>query len=119
MEVERDYLERGGTGRGTYWRLRSAIFERIVNRSAERSRRIDWETAKARVLSALKQRSANKEAGLTNAEIRQITLLDRGQVKRLMAELRDESMVTMIGEGRNTRWEFHPKADIIGSSNGK
>jgi ATP-dependent DNA helicase RecG len=119
MEVERDYLERGGTGRGTYWRLRSAIFERIVNRSAERSRRIDWETAKARVLSVLKQRSANKEAGLTNAEIRQITLLDRGQVKRLMAELRDESLVTMIGEGRNTRWEFHPKADNIGASNGK
>ncbi len=106
MEIERDYLERGGAGRGTYWRLRSALYERIVNRMAERSRRIDWEAAKTRVLSVLKQRSANKEPGLTNAEIRQLTYLDRRQVKRLMTELREEGHVAVVGEGRYSRWIY-------------
>jgi ATP-dependent DNA helicase RecG len=106
MEVERNYLERGGTGRGTYWRIQSALYQKIVNRLSERTRRIDWEAAKTRVLSVLKQRAVNKEPGLTNAEIRQITLLNRDQVKRLMAELRNESQVAIIGEGRNTCWVF-------------
>jgi hypothetical protein len=42
-----------------------------------RDRRIDWEAAKTRVLSVLKLRSERKEAGLSNAEIRKITHLDR------------------------------------------
>lgn len=106
MEVERNYLERGGSGRGTYWRLRSSLFERLASHTTERSRRIDWETAKTRVLSVLKQRAANREAGLANAEIRQITLLDRGQVKRLMAELREEGLVILQGNGRFARWTY-------------
>jgi len=98
MEVERGYLERGGTGRGTYWRLRAALYQKVVSQTTEHSRRIDWETAKTRVLSVLKQRATNSEAGLTNAEIRQITLLDRGQVKRMMAELREEGQVALQGD---------------------
>jgi ATP-dependent DNA helicase RecG len=108
MEVEREYLERGGTGRGTYWRLCSNVYEKIASGKAERSRRIDWEAAKTRVLSVLRQRSVNDEPGLTNTEIRQITLLDRDQVKRLMAELRKENQVTVSKQGRNARWIYLP-----------
>ncbi len=118
MEVERNYLERGGTGRGTYWRLRSSLYEMFVNREVERSRRIDWETAKTRVLSVLKQRAANQETGLTNAEIRQITLLDRGQVKRLMAELRNDDQVSLSGEGRTTRWIYRSRKGENGIASG-
>lgn len=106
MEVEREYLERGGTGRGTYWRLRATLYDRIVNRIPDRSRRIDWEAAKTRVLSVLKQRTANNETGLTNAEIRLLTYLDRRQVKRLMTELREEGHVTILGQGRYSQWIY-------------
>jgi ATP-dependent DNA helicase RecG len=59
-EMERDlgYLERGGTGRGTYWTLRPDFHYRLsAPGHPERDRRIDWEAAKTRVLSILKGRS--------------------------------------------------------------
>jgi hypothetical protein len=63
MEVEMEYLERGGTGRGTYWMLRPDLYRRLVaDGSPERDRRIDWETAKTRVLSVLKLRAERKRS---------------------------------------------------------
>ena len=91
MEVEIEYLERGGTGRGTYWMLRPDLHWRLITDGhLERDRCIDWEAAKTRVLSVLQQRSEHGEAGLSNAEIRKITRLDRYQVARLMRELISE-----------------------------
>ena len=52
---------------------------------------IDWEAAKTRVLSVLKQREERGEPGLGNAKIRQITNFDRNQVVRLMIGLRPEN----------------------------
>ena len=108
METEFGYLERGGTGRGTYWTLRPDLHRRLSGPGhPERDRRIVWEAAKTRVLSILRRRAGTLEEGLTNQEIRQLTHLDRNQVFRLMAELRTEDPhVTMLGKGRAARYAY-------------
>lgn len=108
MELDLGYLERGGTGRGTYWILRPDLHRRLsAFGHPERNRRIDWEAAKTRVLSVLKQRAQRREPGLSNAEIRQITHLDRHQVVRLMRELRKENPeIQPPGRGRGARHEW-------------
>lgn len=87
------YLEHGGTGRGAYWCMRPNLYRRLAEAEdgqGEARRRIDWEAAKARVLSILMERARRGEPGLSNQEIRQITRFDRNQVHRLMTELRHE-----------------------------
>ena len=113
MERDLTYLERGGTGRGTYWMLRVDVHARLAAPGhPERDRRIDWEAAKTRVLSVLKQRAERGEAGLSNAEIRQITRLDRNQALGLMRELRDENPhISEPGKGRYARYRYEPNAD--------
>ncbi len=64
----------------------------------------DRESAKNRILRILKQRSENGENGLSNAEIREITRASRDQVKRFMAELRDEGRVRTKGKGAGVVW---------------
>jgi ATP-dependent DNA helicase RecG len=71
METQLGYLERGGTGRGTYWTLRPHLHRQHAGPGhPERNRRIDWEAAKTRVLSVLKQKCKRGEQGLTNADIK-------------------------------------------------
>ena len=80
-----DYLQRGGAGRGTWWRMKSALHRRLEGLGhAERDQRIDWDVAKTRVLSMLKQRARRGEPGLTNAGIREVTAYSRLQVNRLL-----------------------------------
>ena len=67
---------------------------------------MDWEAAKTRVHSILKQRWEHDEPGLSNAEIRRVTLLDRAQVKRLMSELAAEGTAEVEGRGRAARWVY-------------
>ncbi|MHB0869752.1 MAG: ATP-binding protein [Chloroflexota bacterium] len=108
MEMVFGYIERGGTGRGTYWILRPDLHKRLSAAGhPERDRRIDWEAAKTRVLSVLRQRADRRETGLTNAEIRQITHLDRNQVLRLMRELmKEEPRIVAPGRGRYVRYSY-------------
>ncbi|WP_130646950.1 hypothetical protein [Methanofollis fontis] len=74
-----------------------------------RDRRIDWEAAKTRVLSVLRQRSMCGEGGLSNAEIRQIAHLDRYQAVRLMKELQHEDpAVVREGVGKGSRYRYLP-----------
>lgn len=55
MERSFGYLDRGGVGKGTYWTLRSEFSSRLsAPGHPDRDRRIEWETAKTRVLSILK-----------------------------------------------------------------
>ncbi len=113
LEIDHGYIERGGAGVGTYWMLRPVIHRRLAGPgNPERDRRIDWEAAKTRVLSILKQRDSRREPGLTNAEIRAITHFDRHQVLRLMIQLRDETggRVEVEGERRGARWEYSDRA---------
>lgn len=107
MERSFGYLERGETGRGTYWTLRADLHRRLAAPgSPDRDQRIDWEAAKARVLSILRRRAQKGEAGLTNREVRGITHLDRYQVNRLMHELQSEGQATISGHGRAARYAW-------------
>jgi len=110
--MERDYgwLERGGTGRGTYWTLSRAIARRLRPETSDRNQaRIDWETAKTRIMSILKQGAGNHEPGLSNSELRKITAFNRDQVNRLMRELRQQHPeIQLIGEKRGSRYHYEP-----------
>lgn len=104
MERDFSYLERGGTGRGTYWTLYHDLHRRLAAPGhPERDRRIDWEAAKPRVLSVLKQRA---EPELSNANVRQITHFDRQQVNRLIHELEREGQVEIEGYGRGAKYHY-------------
>ncbi len=105
MDRDLGYLDRGGSGRGTYWTLRSTLHERIdAPGDIERDRRMDWEAAKTRVLSIIRQRAARDEPPLVNADVRRLTTLDRKQVNKLVHELEDEGHVRMEGHGRGARY---------------
>lgn len=111
METKFSYLERGGTGRGTYWTMRPELYRRIAApEHPERVRRIDWEAAKTRVFSILMDRARRGETGLSNQDIRQITHLDRFQVIRLMRELIAENpSIHKPGRGRSARYAYRGK----------
>ena len=101
-----DYLERGGAGRGTWWRLKPPLHRRLEGAGhAERDQRIDIDVAKTRVLNMLKQRQQRGQGGLSNAEVREVTGYTRQQVNRLIHELETES-VRMTGHGRGARYEY-------------
>ena len=108
METGLGYLERGGTGRGTYWTLRPHLHQRLAGPGhPERDRRIAWEAAKTRILSVLQDRARRGVAGLSNQEIRQITHYDRNQVVRLMQELRAENpQIRLDGAGRSASYRI-------------
>ncbi len=106
MEMDLGYLERGGAGRGTYWALRHDPHRRLsAPGDSDRDRRIDWEAAKTRVLSVLKQRAERGEEGLSNKEIRQLTHFNRNQVTRMLHELGKEvPQVHASGHGAGARY---------------
>ena len=87
MERHLGYLERGGTGRGSYWRLREGLHTRLaLPGHPERDHGLNWEAAKTRVLNLLKQRAEPLEPGLSNQELRQITRIGRKDIVTLIAE---------------------------------
>lgn len=108
MERHLPYLDRGGAGRGSYWSLRPALHTRLaLPGHPDRDRRLDWEAAKTRVLSLLKQRAEHGEPGLSNQELRQVTRLGRKEVVALMTELRAEvPQLAHPGLGRSARYTY-------------
>ncbi len=109
MEMEKaSYLEHGGAGRGVYWTLRPELHKRLIEAGQpERDRRIDWEAAKARILSILMERARRGQMGLQNKEIRQILHFDRNQATRLMKQLREEHVqVDSEGHGAGARYKW-------------
>ncbi len=102
---KRQYIERGGAGRGTYWRLSHGTHKLLLDTVATPPRRrIDWETAKTRILSIARERLQHGEKGLSNSEVRAITNYDRGQVKRLLNQLSNEGVMEVVGQGRQAVW---------------
>lgn len=108
--MERDYawLQRGGTGRGTYWTLSPGLAKEL-NPSGKAHFRTDWEAAKTRVLSIMMQRYHSGQESLRNAEIRALTHFDCNQVFRLMRELQAENpQVSVAGHGASARHAWNP-----------
>jgi len=92
MEHERGYLEHGGSGRSYYWSLVPSLHRNLaLSGHPYGDRRIEWDAAKTRILSVLQQKQGRVDVYLKNAEIRQITHLNRHQVTRLMNELMQEN----------------------------
>ncbi len=84
-------IEHGGKGRGTYWCIYPDMHNCLTEcDQGEARRRIDWETAKTRVLSILNERARRGEPGLSNKDIRQVTHFNLNLVHRLMTLLRQE-----------------------------
>jgi ATP-dependent DNA helicase RecG len=108
MESARDYIERGGSGAGTYWRLCSQIHRQIkAPGHPDRSRRIEIEAAKTRIVSVLKQRMNDEIPFIKNEELRQITQLDRHQIAEIMTELRREiPNITLVGTRRGSKYYY-------------
>ncbi|MDP2832063.1 MAG: ATP-binding protein [Pseudomonadota bacterium] len=100
------YIERGGAGRGTWWRIAPHLHRQLAGPGhPERDQRIEWEAAKTRVLSVLMERARRGEPGLTNGEVRAITRQDRQQVNRLIHELETEG-VRLTGHARGARYVY-------------
>lgn len=114
MERDRIYLDRGGSGGGTYWTLRPELHRRLAGPGdPERDARIDWEAAKTRVLSVLRQRKVRGEPGLSNSEVRGITHLNRYQIVRMLDQLRAETggAVDVEGSRKSARWVYNGATD--------
>lgn len=97
-------LETGGTaGRGRYHRLSRQACEELGETLAYHvDSRLTRENAKGRVLSAL------QHGPLSNAQIREITQMNREQIKWLMRNLAEEGAVVMTGSKRSSRWNAAP-----------
>jgi ATP-dependent DNA helicase RecG len=115
LEAAREHLARlanqerlvesaGPSGRGRYYRLTSAAYQQLGQALAYHvDRRLTRENVKARLLATLETRD------LTNSQVREITQLGREAVKRLMASLRQEGRLQVVGAGRARRWRLLPQ----------
>lgn len=101
-------VERGGTGRGTYWSIHPVMHQLLSDSGDNKqNRRIDREAAKTRILSILMERARRGEKGLTNSDIRKIIHYDRNQVYQLMKELqREGSRIRWSGRGQSAMYEY-------------
>jgi ATP-dependent DNA helicase RecG len=109
MERDLGWIQRGGTGRGTYWTLSSPLARKLRADLPESLARIDKEAAKTRILSILKQHRETNENGLSNNDLRKITSFDRTQVKSLMRELRQEHpQIQVTGDRKAARYIYDP-----------
>lgn len=96
MAYSLDLLQPGGVAKGKYFTLQRKVFENLQSDADyDRDKRLDREVIKVRLLSVLKERE------LKNEDIRQITNLDRQQVKRIMHELAEDG-VKIGGKGRGS-----------------
>ena len=95
-------VESGGpAGKGRYYRLAPAAYDQLGQALAYHvDRRLSRENLKGRILTAL------EKGPLTNAEVREITQLDRQAVKRLMGTLRQEGHVDVRKSGRTSHWHL-------------
>lgn len=87
MESNLKLIKSGGTIKKRYYTFTREVYS-MIEKDAEydRDKRLDKESIKMRILSILKERN------LTNAEIRQMTGMERLQVVRLMKELEEQGV---------------------------
>jgi ATP-dependent DNA helicase RecG len=92
-------LEMGGTGRGRYYRLSRSTYEQLgAMADYDVDKRLSREHVKARILAILEDR------GLSNAEIREVTQMDRNQTFAFMRELQEAGLAKLEGKGRFSKW---------------
>ena len=102
--VSRERLaESGGpAGKGRYYRLAQEAYAQLGDSLAYHvDSRLSRENIKGRILTAL------GKGPLSNAQIREISQMDRAQALAIMRQLRQEGLVRKEGERRGTRWTLH------------
>ena len=98
-------LEPCGAGKGRYYRLSLSAYNVLLDAlSYHLDGRVTKETARARVLKAL------RAGPLTNAQVRELTGVDRNHAWALMHELLEQGCVEPPGRGRGSRWLLRPGA---------
>ncbi|MBN2465426.1 putative DNA binding domain-containing protein [candidate division WOR-3 bacterium] len=98
-------LEPCGAGKGRYYRLSLSAYNVLLDAlSYHLDGRVTKETARARVLKAL------RAGPLTNAQVRELTGVDRNHAWALMHELVEQGYVEPPGRGRGSRWLLRPGA---------
>jgi len=94
-------IEHTGSGPSATYRITRQAAMLLQGEAAyHRTRRLDIEAIKVRVLSALHDRP------LQNAEIRAFTDLTRQQVYRMMRDLEAEELVFQRGRGQSAQWRL-------------
>lgn len=100
-------LETHRRGKDSIWRLRAECERRLTSDTAPtRSRQAQLEAAVSTVLRALRDRHERGEPGLSNAELRALTSLDREQVKYVMRKIKQDGMTESEGKGAGARWRY-------------
>jgi ATP-dependent DNA helicase RecG len=104
-------LESYGRGKDATWRLRAEFERRLTSEtSPTRSRQAQMEAAISTILRTLRDRHEKGKQGLSNADIRKLTSLDREQVKYIMRKIKKEGMAEAVGRGGATVWHFVPRS---------
>ena len=112
MEEEFRLLDRGGSGSRLHWTLKETIVARLAEVSVSgRTGRIDWESAKSKVVKVMRRRMSRGEPPLANVDVRKITLMNRQQVNRLIHDLAEEGHARIEGHGRGARYVYMGSLD--------
>lgn len=97
---ERGLLRPQGRGRGTAYRLERRLSDQLRGTAAtDDDAPLDAEAIRHRVLAELRERGR-----LTNTELRRLSGYRRGEVLRLMSELRESGEVVLDGRGRGAAY---------------
>ncbi len=107
METDLGYLKRGGPQSKRYWILNPETRARLSGvGTGSAVGQVVRESAKSRILDVLRTRANRGEPPLANADVREITLLDRQQVNRLIHELAQDGHLRIEGHGRGARYAY-------------
>lgn len=107
METELGYLKRVGSQSNRYWILSPETRARLNGAGTRMAlSTIDLASAKSRILKLIRTRASRGEPPLANADVRDVVLLGRQQVNRLIHELVDDGQVRIEGHGRGARYVY-------------
>ena len=105
METELGYLKRGGPQSNPDWIPNPVTRARPLEVGTRRAcGMVNPESAKSRILDILRTRATLGQPPLANAVVREITMLDRQQVNRLIRELVDDGHLRIEGHGKGARY---------------
>jgi len=103
MENAFGHIEAVGTGSKGLWTLRADVIARIVPVSTTQD---NWDVLKARTLRSIRRAAILGDKPLSNADVREITGLNRHRVRKLIHELQNEGQVAIHGRGRAAHYRY-------------
>ena len=115
METRFRHLIRMGSEGDPSWALSEGLRARLTDHPTPYGReRVDLASAKAVVLRVIRKRAKRGDPPLTNSEVREMTLMNRQQVYRLIQVLAKEGRVRIRGHGRGARYVYTGSSESAG-----